>query len=356
MARRAATSTSPALIQQIQTPPFDARRRDRPGVVLPAEGPLRAGDAAEQPARLARASRPGWKASRSTSAACSTRPRASRASSILSIAHLGDAERMFFVSLLLNQVARLDADAVRHDEPARARSTWTRSSATSRRSRIRRRKLPLLTLLKQARAFGARRRAGDAEPGRPRLQGARRTPAPGSSAGCRPSATRRACSTGWKAPPPARAARFDRGEMEEILAGLGNRVFLMNNVHEDAPGGLPDALGAVVPARPAHARPDQDADGRRGAANAPSRGPPRRGAPSAAGLRRPRGPPLGRRVGAAGDSRSIPVGAPGAAAGHPAALRPRARHRPAGATLVYQPMLLGAAAGALRRRQEAPST
>ena len=30
-------------------------------------------------------------------------------------------------------------------------------------------------------------------------------------------------------------AGFDRNRMEEILAGLGSRVFLMNNVHEDAP-------------------------------------------------------------------------------------------------------------------------
>ena len=33
-------------------------------------------------------------------------------------------------------------------------------------------KKPIMTLMKQARAFGARRRAGDPEPGRRRLQGA----------------------------------------------------------------------------------------------------------------------------------------------------------------------------------------
>ena len=31
------------------------------------------------------------------------------------------------------------------------------------------------------------------------------------------------------------AKAFDRGRMEQTLAGLGNRVFLLNNVHEDAP-------------------------------------------------------------------------------------------------------------------------
>ena len=94
-------------------------------------------------------------------------------------------------------------------------------------------KTPMLTLLKQARAFGLGVRAGDAEPGRSRLQGAGQLPAPGSSAGCRPSATSCACSTAWKA--LAAAGAFDRAEMERMLSGLGNRVFLMNNVHDDQP-------------------------------------------------------------------------------------------------------------------------
>src|SRR5207253_2763700 len=33
----------------------------------------------------------------------------------------------------------------------------------------------------------------------------------------------------------AQSASFDRKSMEELLAGLGNRVFLMNDVHEDGP-------------------------------------------------------------------------------------------------------------------------
>ncbi len=33
----------------------------------------------------------------------------------------------------------------------------------------------------------------------------------------------------------ATGGRFDRARMEQTLAGLGNRVFLMNNVHEDQP-------------------------------------------------------------------------------------------------------------------------
>ena len=33
----------------------------------------------------------------------------------------------------------------------------------------------------------------------------------------------------------AQNAKFDRASMEKLLSGLGNRVFLMNNVHEDGP-------------------------------------------------------------------------------------------------------------------------
>ena len=50
---RARTSTSPALIAQIQTAAVRQDRRARSGVVLPGEGSLRAGDDAQQPARLA---------------------------------------------------------------------------------------------------------------------------------------------------------------------------------------------------------------------------------------------------------------------------------------------------------------
>ncbi len=90
--------------------------------------------------------------------------------SIFSIAHLSDAERMFFVSLLLNQVLG-----------------WmrTQSGTTSLRALLYMdeifgyfppvanppSKQPLLTLLKQARAYGLGVRARDAEPGRPGLQG-----------------------------------------------------------------------------------------------------------------------------------------------------------------------------------------
>ncbi len=65
-----------SLIQQIQKPPFTKVGVHGPGILLSGEGPLRAGHAHQQPAGRARASRAGWKASRSTSAACCSRPRA----------------------------------------------------------------------------------------------------------------------------------------------------------------------------------------------------------------------------------------------------------------------------------------
>ena len=60
--------------------------------------------------------------------------------SILSIAHLSDPERMFFVTLLLNEVVSLGAHAARHDVASGRFSTWTRCSATSRPPRTRRRR------------------------------------------------------------------------------------------------------------------------------------------------------------------------------------------------------------------------
>lgn len=58
---------------------------------------------------------------------------------VFSIAHLNDAERMFFVSLLLNQV--LGWVRAQSGRPACAQSsTWTKSSAISRRWRTRRRR------------------------------------------------------------------------------------------------------------------------------------------------------------------------------------------------------------------------
>ena len=74
--------------------------------------------------------------------------------SVLSIAHLGDAERMFFVSHAAQRPDRLDATAARHRDRCAPSSTWTRSSGTSRPVANPPTKALFLTLLKQARAYG----------------------------------------------------------------------------------------------------------------------------------------------------------------------------------------------------------
>ena len=110
--------------------------------------------------------------------------------------------------------------------------TWTRSSATCPPVANPPSKAPLLTLLKQARAFGvgivlatqnpvdldykALSNAGTWFIGR--LQTAR---------------DQQRVLDGLAG--ASGATRFDRQKMGQLLAGLGNRVFLMNNVHEDQP-------------------------------------------------------------------------------------------------------------------------
>ena len=116
--------------------------------------------------------------------------------------------------------------------PACARSsTWTRSSATFRRSRIRR------PSARCSRCSSRRGRSASASCWRRRTRStwttrAWRTPARGSSAGCRPSATRRACWMDSKAQP---SGSMDRNETDRLLSALDKRVFLMHNVHDKGP-------------------------------------------------------------------------------------------------------------------------
>jgi hypothetical protein len=153
--------------------------------------------------------------------------------SIFSIAHLSDAERMFFVSLLLNQILG-----------------WTRmqSGTTSLRAIIYMdeifgyfppvanppSKMPLLTLLKQARAFGVGILLATQNPVDLDYKGLANT---GTWLIGRLQTERDKMRVleGLEGAAASANIKFDRQSMEETLAGLGNRVFLMNNVHEDAP-------------------------------------------------------------------------------------------------------------------------
>ena len=153
--------------------------------------------------------------------------------SIISIAHLNDAERMFMVSLLLNQVLG-----------------WMRqqSGTTSLRAILYMdeifgyfppvanppSKQPLLTLLKQARAFGLGIMLATQNPVDLDYKGLSNT---GTWFIGRLQTERDKARVleGLEGASASQGGNFDRGAMEETLAGLGNRVFMMNNVHNDAP-------------------------------------------------------------------------------------------------------------------------
>jgi hypothetical protein len=150
---------------------------------------------------------------------------------IFSIAHLNDAERMFFVTLLLNQVLG-----------------WMRvqSGTTSLRALVYMdeifgffppvanppSKLPLLTLLKQGRAFGVG------------LVLATQNPVDLDYKGLANIGTwfigrlqtdrdKQRVLDGLEGASTAQGSVFDRASMEQTLAALGNRVFLLHNVHEE---------------------------------------------------------------------------------------------------------------------------
>jgi len=152
---------------------------------------------------------------------------------ILSIAHLTDAERMFFVTILLNEVV-----------------SWMRaqSGTSSLRALLYMdevfgyfppvanppSKQPMLTLLKQARAFGLGVVLATQNPVDVDYKGL-------SNAGTwflgrlQTERDKARVLDGLEGACASRGASFNRQEMETILSGLGNRVFLMNNVHDDHP-------------------------------------------------------------------------------------------------------------------------
>lgn len=152
---------------------------------------------------------------------------------VISIAHLNDQERMFFVTLLLNEVvawvrsqtgtsslrALLYMDEVFGYLPPTANPPS---------------KTPLLTLLKQARAYGlglvlatqnpvdldykALSNAGTWFLGR--LQTER---------------DKLRVLDGLEGASASAGVEFDRKRVEKILSAVGSRVFLMNNIHESQP-------------------------------------------------------------------------------------------------------------------------
>ena len=153
--------------------------------------------------------------------------------SIISIAHMTDKERMFFVTILLNEIL-----------------SWTRTQAGT--SSLRAilymdevygyfpptanppSKRPMLTLLKQARAFGLGCVLATQNPVDLDYKGL-------SNAGTwflgrlQTERDKARVIEGLEGASSQAGTSFDKAAMERTLAGLGNRVFLMNNVHEDHP-------------------------------------------------------------------------------------------------------------------------
>jgi len=153
--------------------------------------------------------------------------------SIFSIAHLNDAERMFFVSLLLNQVLGW---VRRQSGTSSLRALFYMDEIFGYFPPVANppSKQPLLTLLKQARAFGLGIVLATQNPVDLDYKGLANT---GTWFIGRLQTERDKARVleGLEGASAASGASFNRQEMERLLAGLGNRVFLMNNVHLDQP-------------------------------------------------------------------------------------------------------------------------
>ena len=153
--------------------------------------------------------------------------------SILSIAHLSDSERMFFVTILLNELlawvrtqpGTSSLRAVLYMDEIFGYFPPTANPPS---------KTPMLTLLKQARAFGLGIVLATQNPVDLDYKGL-------SNAGTwflgrlQTKRDKERVLEGLEGASTATGHSFDRQKMDQLLSALGNRVFLMNNVHEDQP-------------------------------------------------------------------------------------------------------------------------
>ena len=153
--------------------------------------------------------------------------------SVIYSAHLSEAERMFFVTILLNEVL-----------------AWVRSQSGTNSLRALLymdeiygffppianppSKVPMLTLLKQARAFGLGVLLSTQNPVDLDYKGL-------ANAGTwwigrlQTERDKVRVMEGLEGAASSSGVSFNYTKMEQMLAGLGNRVFLMRNVHEDQP-------------------------------------------------------------------------------------------------------------------------
>ena len=224
--------TLEALIHEIQQPPFKQVGAVPLDSFFPAKDRVDFGMKLNN--LLASPSFAGWRAGESLDVerllyTAEGKPRLS----ILSIAHLSDAERMFFVTILLNEViawmrsqpgtgslrAILYMDEVFGYFPPTANPPSKR---------------PMLTLMKQARAYGLGCVLATQNPVDLDYKGL-------SNAGTwflgrlQTERDKARVIEGLEGASAEAGATFNRREMEAALAALDSRVFLMNNVHAAAP-------------------------------------------------------------------------------------------------------------------------
>lgn len=153
--------------------------------------------------------------------------------SIMSIAHLSDAERMFFVTLLLNEMiawmrtqpGTSSLRALLYMDEVFGYFPPTKNPPS---------KTPMLTLLKQARAFGLGVVLATQNPVDLDYKGL-------SNAGTwllgrlQTERDKKRVLEALEGASMTAGTTFDRGRMDRTLAGLKSRVFVMNNVHDDEP-------------------------------------------------------------------------------------------------------------------------
>ncbi|MDW7656367.1 MAG: DUF87 domain-containing protein [Bacillota bacterium] len=153
--------------------------------------------------------------------------------SILSIAHLNESERMFFVSLLLNQMV-----------------SWMRSQPGTASLRAilymdeifgffppvanPPSKAPLLTLLKQARAYGVGVVLTTQNPVDLDYKGLSNT-GTWFIGRLQTERDKMRVIEGLEGATSGQGQSFNRSGMERLIAGLGNRIFLMHSVHAAEP-------------------------------------------------------------------------------------------------------------------------
>ncbi|MDJ0785158.1 MAG: DUF87 domain-containing protein [Myxococcota bacterium] len=222
----------PSLIREVQSPPFDSVGVFDLETFFPAGD--RMGLAMTLNNVLASPSFGAWREGEPLDIARllyteSGKPRLS----IVSIAHLSESERMFFVTLLLSELV-----------------AWMRTQPGTRSLRALLymdevfgylpptanppSKVPLLTLLKQARAYGLGCMLATQNPVDLDYKALSNT---GTWLLGRLQTERDKARVldGLEGAASATGGGFDRQRMDALLAGLGSRQFLLHNVHEDEP-------------------------------------------------------------------------------------------------------------------------